>query len=367
MTETPEIDVAQASPERFDPSAMQGRLIEAEHVARYDWATELVPGKRVLDAGCGTGYGSNILARAGADEVVAVDIDGPTVERARNAAENVVTLCVADLHRLSFDDASFDVVVCFEVLEHVEEPETVLDELARVLQPGGVLVVSSPNPDVYPAGNPHHVHEFHRRELAETLGTRFEHIRVVRQHAWLASSLVDDDQLEAEDGFVVRARSALADAEGKELYSVALASEHELPQVPPQLVLTDTTDLKWWQDRLADLQDDLRASRRRAAEAEEDSRVERTKAREAAAQLVSTERDLAQQLERRAVVESELADSRDELRQREAELEERSRQVTEVQATRVWRIAGRYWRVRDRTKKLLRPGRARSSSSSTES
>src|SRR5438045_8289854 len=68
-------DVLEERPERFDPKLMHGRLIEAEHVGRYWWVSAFVQGKRVLDAGCGTAYGSTILARAGADEVVCVDID----------------------------------------------------------------------------------------------------------------------------------------------------------------------------------------------------------------------------------------------------------------------------------------------------
>src|SRR4051812_33768233 len=112
---------------------MHGRLIEAEHLARYRWAAGFVAGKRVLDAGCGTAYGSAILGDAGATEVVAVDIDGAAVEAARASAPGGVTLETGDIRRLPYADASFDVVVCFEVVEHVDNPETVFDELRRVL------------------------------------------------------------------------------------------------------------------------------------------------------------------------------------------------------------------------------------------
>src|SRR5439155_23557136 len=95
------------APERFDPQAMHGRLIEAEHLARYWWAAALVPGKRVLDAGCGTAYGSEILARGGASEVVGVDLDRAVVEAARVSVETV-SLEVADVRDLPYADGSFD-------------------------------------------------------------------------------------------------------------------------------------------------------------------------------------------------------------------------------------------------------------------
>jgi 2-polyprenyl-3-methyl-5-hydroxy-6-metoxy-1,4-benzoquinol methylase len=356
-TETSQVDVLDDTPERFDPVVMHGRLIEAEHIARYAWVASLVAGKRVLDAGCGTGYGSNILARAGADEVMAVDIDERTIVGARETVEDGVTFAVEDVRRLACADVSFDVVVCFELLEHVETPAAVLDELRRVLTPGGVLAVSSPNRGVYPPGNPHHLHEFSRAELAEALAARFEHVRVVRQHDWLASSIVEDAELDAEGGFRARARSMLSEAAGKELYSVALASDAELPPMSPHLVVTDTADLKWWQERVHVLQEEVHAAHHCAAAAGDDLQAERARSREVTNQLLATETQLAQELEKCAVAESRLADARDELKQREQQLADVEQQLADMEASRAWRLAARYWRARGRLKKLLRLGR----------
>ena len=133
---------------------MHGQLIEAEHIARYNWAASLARGKRVLDAGCGSGYGSELLHRGGAAEVVAVDVSPEVIEAvAANAADGVVCE-VADIAALPYPEASFDLVVCFEAIEHVEEPDAVLDQFARVLRPDGLLVISSPNRAHYMPGTP---------------------------------------------------------------------------------------------------------------------------------------------------------------------------------------------------------------------
>ena len=78
--------------ERFDPDLMGGSLLEAEHLARYRWAGALVEGKRVLDAGCGTGYGSELLASQGAAEVVGVDVDADAIEAASRSDSRRATL-----------------------------------------------------------------------------------------------------------------------------------------------------------------------------------------------------------------------------------------------------------------------------------
>src|SRR4051794_39585785 len=109
--------------ERFDPRSNHGALLAAEHLARYTWAGALADGKRVLDAGCGTGYGSELLARAGAAEVIGVDLDADTVTAAEQAVP-AATFATADIRELPAELGDFDLIVCFEVLEHLDDPET---------------------------------------------------------------------------------------------------------------------------------------------------------------------------------------------------------------------------------------------------
>ena len=161
-------------PERFVPDQMRGQLVAAEHTARYRWATSFCDGRRVLDAGCGAGYGAELLNQAGAASVVGVDISEAALSLARSAVTDGVTCELGDVTALSQPDDSFDLVVCFEVIEHVEDPSRVLDELRRVLRPDGLLLLSSPNRARYVPGNPHHRHEYIRPELQEALERRFE-------------------------------------------------------------------------------------------------------------------------------------------------------------------------------------------------
>jgi SAM-dependent methyltransferase len=224
-----------ASAERFDPAEMGGGLMEAEHRGRYWWATPWVAGKEVLDAGCGVGYGTRLLAGHGPARLVGVD-----------SAE----LVEADLRGLPFPADSFDLVVCFEVIEHVEGHEQVLDELRRVLRPSGTLLISSPNRDVYAPGNPHHVHEFLPDELRHALGQRFEHVGLHGQHVMLASAIVGAGGLPDGKPDDVRAFTIEALEPGRETYTLAVARDEPFREPEDVVALGDAFEVRWWHEQL---------------------------------------------------------------------------------------------------------------------
>jgi len=173
---------ARPSPERFVPATMRGSTIQAEHEARYRWAATSVSGKDVLDAGSGVGYGTRICLEAGARRAIGVDASEHAVADATALARgSSAEYIVGDLRELPVADDCFDVVVCFEAIEHVAETDSVLDQLRRVLRKDGVLLISSPNRGVYPGGNPHHLHEFTADELEEALARRFVTVALYRQ------------------------------------------------------------------------------------------------------------------------------------------------------------------------------------------
>src|SRR6266536_6693906 len=118
-----------------------------EHIYRYRFATRFVRGKRVLDIACGEGYGTAALSRAGAASVIGVDISEETCEHARRKYGVDARQGSAD--QIPLPAQSIDVVVSFETIEHVERPEAFLDECLRVLAPGGMLVLSTPNREAF--------------------------------------------------------------------------------------------------------------------------------------------------------------------------------------------------------------------------
>jgi len=245
--------VAAEVPERFVPDTMRDELLAAEHLARYEWAAALAPGRRVLDAGCGTGYGAEILAAAGAEHVLGVDTAAAVIEAARSREAERVAFDRADIGRLPYADGSFDLITCFEVIEHVRDPGAVLGELARVLARDGVLAISSPNADRYPPGNPHHVREFTTSEFRALLAEAFREVRLLAQHQWVSSAVFEEREL-APGALAVRTVKATDRPLGSETYTVALAGSRALPQTPPAAALTGTLEVRRWLEHFDDQQ-----------------------------------------------------------------------------------------------------------------
>lgn len=165
-----------------------------EHISRYLFASRLCRFKKVIDLGCGSGYGAAELAQKAAS-VVGVDVSEQAIleASAQYKAENL-NFEVASLDQLPFADQSFQLAVCFEVIEHLTNFRALLSEARRVLEPGGQLVISTPNIAFYAESrklngpNPFHEHEFSYEEFREVLGEFFEHQTFfVQNHA---SSLV---------------------------------------------------------------------------------------------------------------------------------------------------------------------------------
>ncbi len=162
-----------------------------EHLARYAFAEGLADGKRVLDAGCGTAYGSARLA-ATAASVCAVDnsIEAIRYGRARHPG---VWFLQADCGALPLNDASLDLVVAFEVIEHMERWPYLIREAARVLAPDGIFLVSTPNRAYYRTArsvpNPYHVHEFDYEEFSAALAGAFDRTAVYLENHTPAISL----------------------------------------------------------------------------------------------------------------------------------------------------------------------------------
>jgi SAM-dependent methyltransferase len=163
-------------PGQVDPDLMN------EHLARYAFAARLARGKHVLDAGSGSGYGSAELAKSAA-AVLGVDLAADAVQFAReNYRLPNLAFEQASCAALPHPDGCFDLVVAFEVIEHLEQWREFLLEVRRVLVPTGQFIVSTPNNLYYAetreqAGpNPFHHHEFEFGEFRSELAAVFPHI-----------------------------------------------------------------------------------------------------------------------------------------------------------------------------------------------
>jgi ubiquinone/menaquinone biosynthesis C-methylase UbiE len=154
-----------------------------EHRSRYRFAAQFVAGQRVLDVACGSGFGLQMLADAGA-RPVGVDNAGDTLLQIRQRSPDS-TLVRADATRLPLQTASIDQVVSFETIEHVPDAPGLVHEVRRVLKPGGRLVLSTPNRAFGPlerhTANRFHVREFTADELRELLGECFRSVRLFGQ------------------------------------------------------------------------------------------------------------------------------------------------------------------------------------------
>ena len=224
--------------ERFTPECV--REIWYEHYHRYAFAQPLVAGKRVLDAACGEGYGSALLARSAAS-VLGLDIAEQAVAHARERYGDRPNLrfAQADVTRLDLAPASVDVVVSFETLEHVEAQESLIDGFADALTDEGLLLISSPDKATYSeaAGfrNEFHVRELYRNELLALLARRFTHVRLYGQRLLFQSALWSLDDAAG----VTQAVTADADGEvvaGLDyapMYYIAACSRRPLPQTLP--------------------------------------------------------------------------------------------------------------------------------------
>ena len=142
------------------------------HEVVYQRLAKHCVGRDVLEAGCGEGYGADLLAGV-AHRVVALDYDAAAVAHVASRYPRVEVM-QANLAELPLPAASVDVVVNFQVIEHLWDQAQFISECARVLRPSGVLMVSTPNRITFSPGcdtpiNPFHTRELNADELSELL------------------------------------------------------------------------------------------------------------------------------------------------------------------------------------------------------
>ncbi len=292
--------------ERFVPE-VEGD-IRLEHMHRYIAARRIVGGKRVLDIACGEGYGSDLLAEVAAT-VIGVDIDEASVSHAElTYRRSNLRFLSGDIVAIPLDDASVDVVVSFETIEHLVDHRSMMLEIKRVLVPDGVLVLSSPDrheySDVPKYKNPFHLRELYQSELIALLQEHFRNHAIYGQRVHYASILAPTAGVPASIvGYRDDADGGVIEGAGlpNPVYFVAVASNGSLPELPAGLFIPRVPP---YMRDIAFLSTELELQQRAAAEAERRENSLRIEAEQRASSMRGEMDQLLSQL-RQAGVEAE--------------------------------------------------------------
>jgi SAM-dependent methyltransferase len=251
--------------ERVVPGKV-GALLWSEHMARYLLAADFVKAQVVLDAGSGAGYGTELLAARGAKSILGIDLAEDAIAYARDQYRRTnLEYRVMDVADLRLADQTFDVVVSFEVIEHLTEQEKFVAGIARVLKADGLFLVSTPNRSVYRQGeepNPFHTREFTLEEFSQLLIGYFRHVRILGQSHFAGILLrpVSENPPLTED---LRIDHSLVPAPRAPLYFLAVCSNAPFGHTGPARRLIHFSDriepAGAWQPQLEQAIQELKA------------------------------------------------------------------------------------------------------------
>lgn len=224
--------------ERFLPSD-NDPMINYDHLHRYAFAKRYVKGKKVLDLACGEGYGSYILSED-AEQVIGIDLDGDIINHASSKyiRTNIEFMQGSILEVPIEGKGLFDVIVCFEAIEHIEDHKRLLREVKRLLKENGSFIVSTPNKKVYSDDinykNPFHVKELYFKEFKTLVKEHFRFMWFFGQNVFSGSNI---SPLFSQDDFNCKELVIKKSKEGFEFaskdskpskYFIAVASDVDL-------------------------------------------------------------------------------------------------------------------------------------------
>lgn len=245
--------------ERVIPDDPERHDLYIEHLARYQFAAGYARGKRVLDIGCGCGYGTALLSRH-SRFALGVDLSMEAVRYARQHYQRErLVYAVMDARELALPACCFDLAVSFEFIEHIHEQERFLHQVTRLLETRGLFIVSTPNVARYftetGEENKYHQRELTLVEFSALLNDFFADVQMAGQretvefinhwqaHEYMRIRLADlEERFERQQYWLRHPGRALLRALLPGLaqrlgYSVAARREatpsHRLPVVPP--------------------------------------------------------------------------------------------------------------------------------------
>ncbi len=216
-----------------------------EHLHRYYLAMDFVKSKDVLDIASGEGYGCSLMS-SNAQSVTGVDIEEEAIEHAiKSYKKDNLRFIKGDIRFIPLPDSSFDVITCFETIEHIQEHSQAMKELKRVLKPDGILLISTPDSEsnhhlASRGRNPYHPLELNMQSFSALLEDSFQEINFLFQKTINASLIVDDKNQsiglsEYRGDFK---EYNLYEPNQDAQYFIAVCSDNELDNKPKSSLLT---------------------------------------------------------------------------------------------------------------------------------
>jgi len=164
--------------ERTSSTLRSDDVIRQRQLAAYYKALEFIREKAVLELGCGEGTGTETLARQ-AGEILAIDYSKKAIKTASDRLlSSGIDFKIEQVPPIGAADGQFDVVIMFQMIEHLEDPGPLIEEILRVLKKGGALLLSTVNKEESISNNPFHLHEFDREELEAVLRKYFARVEI---------------------------------------------------------------------------------------------------------------------------------------------------------------------------------------------
>lgn len=164
--------------ERLSQTDVTVSPIFYQHLAVYKYALAFVKDKIVLEFGCGEGYGAKLLSEYAA-RVAGIDYSQDAIDTAKKnyASDNIEFIC-RRAESTKIDNEQFDCICSFQVIEHIAKPKKFLHEVTRLLKPGGLLILSTPNKRASLIMHPYHFREYTKEELYSFLKDFFQEVQI---------------------------------------------------------------------------------------------------------------------------------------------------------------------------------------------
>jgi len=333
--------------ERFIPDSPDSEFLAQEHIARYSFTAKFVANKQVLDVGCGSGYGSDILANAGAAKVIGVDISEETILYCQKYyKQSNLKFEQGDCTSLKFKEKSFDVIVALELIEHIENEQKFLNETKRLLKKNGILILSTPNKETHGLDhplegkqkNPFHVKEYTEKELLLTLNKFFTNTTLLYQFYPSTLAILDGKSGEKIKELPVKSSfEKISDANyfivlcsnekiGSHTNFVYLFNHETLPQA-------NYKEFKKWIRSLSEQNKDLLEQNKslfnlKSLLSDKESELSSLKS-----SLSDKESELSDKESELSDKESELSDKESSLSDKESELSDKESEITQLQSS----------------------------------